>query len=260
MPKYNNYTDDEKVKILYEQYVVQQKSFGSIALEYDTYANKLRRDAKKFNIKIRTKSESQKIALEKGIHKHPTKGTQRSSEIKEKIGRSVMNAWDSMNEADRDRRSEISKKNWDKLTDNEKKERFLKANEAIRKSSKHGSKLETFLLNALLENGYKVEPHKQNILNTNLHVDLFLPGLNIAIEVDGPSHHEPVWGDEALQRAKRYDDKKNGLLLGKGLKLIRVKQRMDFSKSRARKTSTKLIATIEKIKSGKDNYIEIGDE
>ena len=261
MLNYNQYSDSDKAKLLQKHYSEEQKSFQEIAEMYDTYANKIRRDAKKFGIKIRSKSEAQKLALETGKHKHPTKGTSRSEETKEKIGMSVMNSWDKMNDNELARRSEIARQNWESLSEDEKQERFNKANQAVRDTSKTGSKLEKYLHQFLLEQGHKVEPHKEQILlDTKLHIDLFIPAEDIAIEVDGPSHFSPVWGEVALKRAQAYDSKKTGLLLGRGLKLIRVKQTKDFSKSRAALLSHKLVKAIEEIKSGQENYLEIGDE
>ena len=126
---------------------------------------------------------------------------------------------------------------------NEKKQEIIKlANAAVRKSSKEGSKLEKFLLQRLLSDGYRVDFHKEQILsNSKLQLDLFIPGINIAIEVDGPSHFENIWGDQALARNTRYDQKKQGLLIGKGIKLIRIKQNGDFSTARASAVYNQLI-------------------
>jgi very-short-patch-repair endonuclease len=103
--------------------------------------------------------------------------------------------------------------------------------------------------NYLLKNGYKTDFHKEHILsNTKLQIDLFLPTMNIAIEVDGPSHFLPVWGDDVLLKNQKYDKKKTGLIIGKGLSLIRIKQTRDFSKSRADLIVIKLLAAIESVK------------
>jgi very-short-patch-repair endonuclease len=261
MQNYSQCSDSEKAKILHKYYVQENKSFQEIAEMYQTYPNKVRRDAKKLGIKIRSKSEAQKLALSTGKHKHPTKGTQRDEDTKDKIGKSVMNSWENMSKSELKRRSELAKLNWEKLSDDEKQIRFEKANVAVRESSKTGSKLEKFLLAGLLRNGYRVEPHKEQILsNTKLHIDLFLPQLSIAIEVDGPSHFEPVWGEEALQRAQDYDNKKTGLLIGKQIKLIRIKQKRDFSKSRANIIFGRVIEAIVDIQNQGQTYIEIGDE
>lgn len=231
---YSNMKDGEKIQFLKEQYELAGKSFQDIAKMSGTYANKVRRDAIKFKIKIRDKSQAQKNALKSGKADHPTKGKKRSEATKNKIGLGVLESWEHLSDSELDRRREIARANWNKLDENEQEQILKKANEAVRESSRSGSKLEKYLLEQLLKDGHSVEFHKeQNLVNTKLQIDIFIPKLRLAIEVDGPSHFEPVWGDDALKRNKKYDDKKSGLILGKGLVLIRIKQSKDFSKSRA---------------------------
>jgi very-short-patch-repair endonuclease len=122
------------------------------------------------------------------------------------------------------------------------------ATDAVRIASKLGSKLEKFLLDGLLKHGFKVDFHKeQSLVTTKLQIDLFLPTMNTAIEVDGPSHFSPVWGNDALQKNISYDNKKQGLILGKGLVLIRIKQTKDFSKTRSQLIYAKLKMVIDDI-------------
>lgn len=258
---YQNLSDIEKKNTIEELYVKQKLSFADIANKLNTYANKIRRDAKKFQISIRDKSEAQSNAIKTGKHKHPTKGTERPETVKNKIGKSVMKSWDSLDDKELEKRKNKAKHLWNQLSEEEKQHRLSLANQAVRVSSKNGSKLESYILAALLKNGYKTDFHKEQILsNTKLQIDLFLPTMNIAIEVDGPSHFLPVWGDDVLLKNQKYDKKKTGLIIGKGLSLIRIKQTRDFSKSRADLIVTKLLTAIETIKNNKDNYIEIGDE
>ena len=258
---YQNLSDIEKKNTIEELYVKQKLSFGDIANKLNTYANKIRRDAKKFHIRIRDKSEAQSNAIKTGKHKHPTKGTERPETVKDKIGKSVMKSWDNLNDQELEKRKNKAKNLWNQLSEEEKQHRLSLANQAVRVSSKNGSKLESHILSALLKNGYKTDFHKEHILsNTKLQIDLFLPTMNIAIEVDGPSHFLPVWGEDVLLKNQKYDKKKTGLIIGKGLSLIRIKQTRDFSKSRADLIVIKLLAAIESAKNNKDNYIEIGDE
>jgi very-short-patch-repair endonuclease len=231
---YNKLSDQQKKDLLVKEYEKNQKSFQDIATQHDTYANKIRRDAIKYKIKIRDKSEAQKNALKTGKASHPTEGKQRSESVKNKIGLSVMNAWDNLDAQTLQQRKEKARQNWENLSDDTKEDILREANAAVRQASKDGSKLEKYLFNELLKDGYRVDFHKeQSLVNTKLQIDLFLPTLNIAIEVDGPSHFKPVWGQDNLKRNKGYDNKKTGLILGKGLVLIRIKQTKDFSKARA---------------------------
>lgn len=258
---YDNMTDHQKKTLIQDLYVDNKLSFGSIADQCSTYANKIRRDAKKFNIPIRDKSEAQKNALNSGKHKHPTKGTIRDSKVKDKIGKGVMKSWENLSSDEINQRKMKSKENWENLDHNIQSEILKKANEAVRVASKQGSKLEKYLLNRLIQDSFKVDFHKEQILsNTKLQIDLFLPSISTAIEVDGPSHFEPVWGQQSLKRNKNYDSKKEGLILGKGWKLIRIKQTKDFSKSRADLIYVKLLETIEQIKQNRVNSITIEDK
>lgn len=253
-------TDQQKKNLIYDLYITNGMSFIEISKNYDTYPNKLRRDAIKFDITIRNKSEAQKNALETGSHKHPTKGTKRSNETKSKIGVSVMKNWEDMDETELEKRKIKSRELWEKMDEDDRAQILQKANTAVRESSKYGSKLEKFILNNLIKNKHKVEFHKEQILsNTKLQIDLFLPNINVAIEVDGPSHFAPVWGDEALKRNKTYDNKKTGLILGKGWKLIRIKQTKDFSKTRAQIICDNLNNLLNNIHNTTDTSFELGD-
>jgi very-short-patch-repair endonuclease len=232
---YGNMNEFQRKELLKKEYEKNKRSFADIAKNYDTYSNRLLRDAKKFNIKIRDKSEAQKNALSTGKSKHPTQGKKREENIKEKIGLSVLKSWEQLSDKQLQERKNKSKKQWENLSKDDQDNILRKANEAVRLSSKIGSKLERFLLQQLLNDGYNVVFHQeQTLANTKLQIDLFLPKLNVAIEVDGPSHFEPVWGEQNLTKNKKYDNKKSGLILGKGLFLIRIKQSKDFSTSRAK--------------------------
>lgn len=258
--KYESLSDQQKENLLRKEYEVGLKSFRDIADEHGTYANKVRRDAIKFKINIRDKSVAQKNALKTGRSQHPTQGKERSEETKNKIGTGVMTSWENLDDETLEKRKEKARQNWESLPEEVKENILHEANTAVRQASKTGSKLELFLFNTLLQDGYVVEFHKeQNLLNTKLQLDLFLPKLNIAIEVDGPSHFAPVWGEDTLKRNQGYDNKKTGLILGKGLSLIRVKQSKDFSKARATVIYRELLKSIELVQNSKNKHIEIGD-
>lgn len=247
--KYDKLSDNQKKALLVREYEDNKKSFKDIAEESGTYANKVRRDAIRLKIKIRDKSEAQKNVLASGKAEHPTKGKTRSDDEKSKIGKGVMESWENLSQKELKQRQNKARENWEKLSDDMKQNILQQANNAVREASKKGSKLETFLLNALLADGFRVDFHKEHsLLTTKLQIDLFLPTLNVAIEVDGLSHFEPVWGEDALKRNKGYDNKKTGLILGKGLVLIRVIQKKDFSKSRARVIYDELKIILDNIK------------
>lgn len=246
--KYNDLSDHEKKQKITQLYEVENKSFQDIATLLDTYANKIRRDAIKFKINIRDKSEAQKNALKTGKHSHPTKGKIRDETTKYKIGNAVLKSWGSLSETELAQRKQKAKTNWKNLSDDEKAFMQQKANRAVRESSKVGSKLEKFILNNLLKDGYKVNFHQEQTLsNTKLQIDMVLPTMNTAIEIDGPSHFLPVWGEDTLQKNITYDQKKNGLILGKGMVLIRIKQLKDYSNTRAQNMYNQLLILLQQI-------------
>jgi very-short-patch-repair endonuclease len=114
----------------------------------------------------------------------------------------------------------------------------------------------------LLKNGYKVEFHKERLVrNERLQIDMILPEHNIAIEIDGPSHIRPVWGEENFERNKRSDDQKTGLLLGLGFTLIRLLQDSTLSNVRKNAYLNELLKVVESVvdKTETSKYIKIGD-
>jgi|TARA_R110002051_G_C8630251_1_gene484663 very-short-patch-repair endonuclease len=250
-------------KYLFREYVTKKRSFSSIAEEMGTYPNKIRRAAISMGIIPRDKSSAQKEALGSGRHKHPTKGTRRSSQTKEKISNSVYDNWQLMDSKERDRRSKMAQKQWEQMTEEQRKNLLIVSNRAIRKASKEGSKLEKFILESLTIEGYRVEFHKERaLLNEKLEIDLFIPELSVAIEVDGPSHFEPVWGQQAFERTQSSDRQKSGLVLSMGLVLIRIKHTKGLSEKYKRETLADLKVELEKIKKEfpkEERFIEIGE-
>lgn len=245
---YDKLSDTDKLKLITDLYVNEKHSFADIASMHGTYANKIRRDAKKFKLEIRDKSEAQKNALKSGKHTHPTKGKQRSEFTKSQIGKGVMQSWDELTEKELADRKKKAKLNWDQLDHDKKIYMQQSAIKAVRETSKTGSKLEKFIHKKLLSLGYQVQFHKeQSLVNTKLQIDIFLPSINTAIEVDGPSHFEPVWGEKSLARNVGYDQKKEGLITGRGWHLIRIKQLKDYSPTRASEIVNKLIPILDNL-------------
>ena len=108
---YDHLSDKDKKDFIVKEYEVNQKSFGDIAKLGNTYANKIRRDAIKFKINIRNKSEAQKNALKTGKTSHPTQGKERYQNTKEKIGMKVLQYWENMSDKELQQRKKIAKIN-----------------------------------------------------------------------------------------------------------------------------------------------------
>jgi len=216
----------EKRKAKYDKlYVKQNKSWAQIAKELGvSYPNKVRRDAKRLGCVSRNKSEAQKIAIKEGRHEHPTKGKKRTLETKIKISESQGKIWDNLSEQEREYRAQIGLESWNKKTDAERAEFLKKGSEAVQRASKTGSKVETYVFEFLTKKGYRVDRHKEQVLqNEKLHLDLYIPACRLAIEIDGPLHFKPVFGEEKLKKRQAADLIKNGLVLNAGMALVRVK-------------------------------------
>ena len=250
----------EKIIQLYTQ---ENKSTYEIADLFNTYPNKIRRILISSGIEIKDKSQAQKNALLKGTSKIPTQGLQRTKEEKLKISAGTKKAWDNLSEEEYNARVDKAKEKWKNMSDVEKANMLSSAIKAIQIAGKEGSKLEKYLKTELSKNGYKIEFHKKDlIVNHNLEIDIYVPTLKTIIEIDGPSHFLPIWGDEKLQKQIRADAHKTGLILSKGLAIIRVKHLSDTvslsSKENLKNTLLDILNKIEQKFPPKDErYIEL---
>ncbi len=207
-----------------ELYLEDKLSTKAIAERYDTYPNKIRRVLVSSGVELRSKSDAQKQALKGGSAVHPTKGKKRSEESKDKISNSLEKHWNSMSEEERDRRSKIAKQNWEKLSESERKEIQKKGSDALRETIRDGSKAERSLLNNLKNAGYNVELHKKGLISGEKYeMDLYLPDIDTIIEVDGPQHFMPVFGEKHLREYVKHDAIKNGIMIKNGYCVIRIK-------------------------------------
>lgn len=212
---------EQKVVNMYQK---ENKSTYEIAEALNTYPNKIRRTLIKHGCELKDRSEAQRNALKKGRIDHPTAGRKRSYEERLKISAALDQYWGNLDEDERERRAKIAKDRWANMTAIQRAAMAEAATESIRKAGKDGSKLENFLLRKITDAGFKVDFHKKNLIpNEKLEIDLYIPECKTIIEIDGPSHFLPVWGDEKLQKQIKADLQKSGLLLGKGFAIIRVK-------------------------------------
>lgn len=262
--KYLTLDKAERIKFVDELHNVYDYSVKQIAELCNTYPNRIRRDVKG-ELELRSRSEAQKNALKTGRHPHPTKGTNLSAETKMKISEKLVNCWDNLTDEEREYRSQIGRERWDSMTPEEQADMRSEAAKAIRETANSGSKLENFLKKRLTEDGWFVEFHKEKtVVNQRLQMDMFLPTLKVVIEVDGPSHFSPIWGQEALDKNKRADNQKNALVLGLNWCMIRVRQRKYLSLKYKEELWNSLKRTLENIKDKfpprEDRLIYIGEE
>jgi len=223
-----------------------------IAKEYDTYPNRIRRMLQKAEVELRGKSEAQSVALETGSASHPTKGRQRTLEEKLKISSSMENYWTNISDDDLEERSRVAKEHWDNMTSKQKYELQQKSTEGIRKAAKEGSKVERSLVEFLEGKSYFLDLHNDSLIPMEkLEIDIYIPSLRVIVEVDGPSHFLPIWGEDKFQKQVEYDLRKNGMLLSKGYVIIRVNATREPSLNR---THTMCQAVLDILKSVEEKF------
>lgn len=242
-----------------ECYSKHNKSTYEIAKELNTYPNKINRILKKNGVLLRDKGEAQSIAIKEGKRTHPTKGTKRPQSVKDKISDKMAGIWKHMSEEERERRASLAKAQWENMSDEDRAEFKKSAGKALRKAAEEGSKLEQFLLVELRRKGHKVDFHVSNIVTREkLEVDLLLPQINVAIEIDGPAHFYPIWGEKNLSKHLLSDNYKTGLLIQEGYTVIRVKHLIKtISEIHKRKVFQKIVEVLDKIEDNKNKLIEI---
>jgi very-short-patch-repair endonuclease len=252
--------DESKIVHMYTN---QNKSTYEIAEAMKTYPNKIRRVLIKSGVELKTKSEAQKNAIEKGTSIHPTSGKQRTYEEKIKISSGLKKYWDEMSESDYNAKIKQAKERWEKIPETEKERMLESAIKSIQLAGKEGSKLEKFIYEEIVKHGYKVEYHKKQLIqNENLEIDMYVPSVKTIIEVDGPSHFLPIWGEEKLQKQIKADFHKTGLILSKGMVIVRIKNLSDSvclaDKEKLRLDILNCLDTIKKkFPKESERYIEI---
>lgn len=195
-----------------------------IAKDLDTYPNKIRRVLMKHGVELKTRSEAQKNAIDMGVTDIPTRGKKRTKDEKVKISKGMKKAWKEMDEETYKKYVERSRLRMVNMPEDERQRMTEAAIKGIHTAGKEGSKLEKFVFTELTKMGFVVEFHKKNLIaNQNLEIDLYVPACKTIIEIDGPSHFLPIWGEEKLQKQIRADSSKNGLVLSKGFIMFRIR-------------------------------------
>lgn len=251
------------IKQIVDMYVKENKSTYDIAEICNTYPNKIRRILIKNGVDLKNKSEAQKNAIQCGSAKHPTLGKTRSNDEKIKISSGLKKYWDNMSKELYAQKIEQAKQRWKDMSEVEKSKMLDAAIKSIQAAGKDGSKLEKFLYEEITKDGYRVDFHKKYLIqNENLEIDMSIPEIKTIIEIDGPSHFFPIWGDEKLQKQIKADFHKTGLILSKGFVIIRIKHISDSvclaDKEKLRLDVLKILSTIkENFPKESERFIEI---
>ncbi len=247
-------------------YLQELKSASVIAKELATNETKVRRALAFLGVPIRTYAEAQKVALDSGTAIHPTKGKKLSDATKETISVNRSKAWTDLSEDDKEKFRQVKRDQWEEMSPEQKYDLQKAAHAAIRESASIGSKTERYVSDALEGEGYGVIVHARNLIQSQaLEVDMFLPELKTAIEIDGPTHHTDVFGGEVLSKTQVRDLQKNGLIVARGLVMLRVIQDKKLSQTNQRKLGQLVLTTIEELqkqwpsKDDRIKTIKLGD-
>lgn len=237
-----------------DQYCRLELSLGEIASKHLTYPNKIRRLLKKNGVKLRDHAEAQRNNLKRGGF-HPTKGKERTEQEKYNIGKALSEKWAGFSAEDVQDKTHAMMEGMRKAKAKTGNKILKKAQKSLKETSEKGSKIEHFLVDKLKKDGYKVEHHvKMLIDNDNMHFDIVVYlNPNIVIEVDGPTHHRPVFGAERLDKQIEADLRKNMLVMSAKMHIVRIKADYTnislFKKMEMYKT---LVDTLKKLKDDKE--------
>ena len=76
---------------------------------------------------------------------------------------------------------------------------------------------------------------------------MYIHDLKTIIEIDGPSHFLPIWGEDKLQKQINADLRKSGALLSKGYAVVRVKSLGQESLSKREQLAEEVIKLLNNI-------------
>ena len=205
------------------------------------------------------RAEMIKAKYDSGDTKPARLGQTLSKETCEKISSGIHENW-VKNPNGRQLAREKTKERWNNLSKSERDDLLRRAGDGIRKASKEGSKLEHLLAAALQEHGFVNIQHKTGVLpNQDLEFDLYIREIATIIEVDGPTHYNPIWGADRLAKQQRSDAEKAGMAINYKFNFIRLKQTRNLTKFYVKELTDKLIEAVKNIKQNKSKalYLEI---
>lgn len=81
------------------------------------------------------------------------------------------------------------------------------------------SKLEKWLAVELLDLYPKLEMHFNKTDAINGELDIYIPSIKLAFELNGIFHYEPIYGEEKLKQIKTNDDRKIQACLERGIEI-----------------------------------------
>lgn len=214
----------EGIKYLKKEYYNKKRTLESIAQEFSTNKTFISRLFKKIGITALNRSEAQKNAIEKGTAKHPSLGIKKTEEEKLEIAKRVKEIWKNKTKEEIELHRKKARENFLAIPEEIRKEYNKKSIDTNRLiAAKKGSRLEKYIVGELLKKKYKLKLHQKYMIeNQEMHIDIFLPEFDIAIEVDGPYHFKNIHGMDILRKRVEQDNVKNWLLVSAGYTVIRA--------------------------------------
>lgn len=218
-----NSINEEDVRKFYQQ---DGLSMRQVATKLDVSLATLSRFMKRYGINSRDKGEAQKNYLKD--HEHQMQGKKHSDNTKKKISKGLGEFWDKLPEEDKEElRKKIGaawQRKWQKMTDGDRRAMMESLSSKAKEMQGQGSRLERFVAEELRKRGYTVEERSTNYtVGKQFEVDIALPKERIAIEIDGVTHFLPVHGEEHLKAQQERDARKDELILGAGMNMLRIR-------------------------------------
>jgi len=252
--------DWREASYLEVEYKKKERSTSDIAKEWDTYPNTVRRELIKQGFKIRNKSQAQKINIKK--NGAPMEGKVRTQEERERISEGLQRFWDDLDENEviefKAHRAQVAKEKWASLSEEEKENSIRKMHNASRNKMYVGSKNENMAAQILRDAGYVVDQRSNEYTpGRRFEIDMALPLHRIAIEWDGATHFDPIYGEEHLSKVQEKDGRKDKVLIAAGWTVIRCRDHSTASTlAFCRRAVNQMIEIVENGKRGIIHVIE----
>lgn len=77
-----------------------------------------------------------------------------------------------------------------------------------------------------------------------LELDFYFPTINFAIEVNGPAHFTPIYGDESLIRTQKHDIIKKTMCAKKRIRLLEITDKIDYNDDNSNEIFEKYVKPI----------------